>query len=100
MTVMSLRLSDREMRMIRELSRSETKERSKVVRELLEEGWMFHMFRQYRDGKLSLGRLSRSLGRSLSETIDVLAEFGQTAPIEYEDYLQGKKAAESLFKKR
>ncbi len=96
MTVMSLRLSDRELRMIRNLSKTESKERSKVVRELLEEGWMFHMFRRYKEGKLSLGRLSKTLGKSLSETIELLSEFGQPAPIDYEDYLRGHKTAAAL----
>ena len=97
MTVMSLRLSDRELQMIREVSRSESKERSQVVRELLAEGWMFHMFRLYREGKLSLGRLTKALGKSMSETIDLLSEFGQTASIDYEDYLQGFKALKKLW---
>ncbi len=96
MTVMSLRLTDRELRMIQGLSRAESKERSKVVRELLEEGWMFHMLRLYREGKLSLGRLAKYLNRSLSETIDLLSEFGQPAPIDYEDYLKGRKTAAGL----
>ena len=96
MTVMSLRLNDRELRMIQKLSKSESKERSKVVRELLEEGWIFHMFRQYREGNLSLGRLAKSLGKSLSETLDLLSEFGQPSPIDYGDYLQGRKAAATL----
>lgn len=96
MTVMSLRLSDRELRMIQSLSKAESKERSKVVRELLEEGWLFHMLRRYRDGKLSLGRLAKTLRKSLGETIDLLSDFGQPAPIDYEDYLRGLKIAETL----
>ena len=96
MTVMSLRLSDRELRMVQSLSKTESKERSKVVRELLEEGWVFHMLQRYREGKLSLGRMARTLGKSLSETIDLLGEFGQPAPIDYEDYLQGRKASATL----
>lgn len=97
MTVMSLRLSDRELQMIQSLSRAEAKERSTMVRELLEEGWMFHMLRLYRDGKLSLGRLSKLLRKSLSETIDLLRDFGQPAPIDYEDYLQGRRIATRLL---
>ena len=96
MTVMSLRLSDRELRKIQNLSKVEAKERSKVVRELLEEGWIFHMLRLHREGKLSLGRLSKALGKSLSETIDLLGEFGQPSPIDYDDYLQGRKATATL----
>ena len=97
MTVMSLRLSDREFQMIQNLSRASGRERSAVARELLEEGWVFHMLQLYREGKLSLGRLAKSLGKSLSETIDFLSEFGQTAPIDYEDYLQGRKTAAKLL---
>ena len=54
------------------------------------------MFRRYREGKLSLGHLSRTLGKSLSETIDLLSEFGQPAPIDYEDYFRGHKTAAVL----
>lgn len=42
-----------------------------------------------RDGKLSLSSLSKQLDISVSERIDLLAEFGIEAPIEYEDYLKG-----------
>jgi predicted HTH domain antitoxin len=97
MTVMSLRLGDRAMKIIREMSRMEERDRSAVVRELIEEGWLLHLFRLYREKKVSLGGLSKSLGRSLSETLDLLSEFGQTAPIEYEDYLQGQKTAAKLI---
>lgn len=96
MTVMSLRLTDEELHKIQNLSKTEVKERSKVVRELLEEGWTFHMLRRYRGGKLSLGRLAKTLGKSLSETLDLLSEFGQPTPLDYEDYLQGRKTAMAL----
>lgn len=99
MTVVSLRLSERELRMIRRLSQAESKERSQMVRELLEEGRMFHLLRLYRGGTLSLGHLARQLGKSLGETLDLLSEFGQTAPIDYGDYLEGQKTAARLFAK-
>ncbi len=47
------------------------------------------MLKQYRDGKLSLGELAKSLDLSVGEVIDLLEEFGIEAPIEYEDYLKG-----------
>lgn len=98
MTVMSLRLSDRELRMIQGVSRAEAKERSAVVRELLAEGWQFHLLQQYRRRQLSLGRLAKALNQSLSETIELLSEFGQPAPIGYEEYLQGQQTAAKLFR--
>ena len=97
MTVVSLRLSERELRMIRQLSQAESKERSQMVRQLLEEGHMFHLLRLYREGKLSLGRFAKQLGKSLGETLDLLGEFGQTAPMDYGDYLEGRKTAARLF---
>ena len=97
MTVVSLRLSERELRMIRQLSRAESKERSQMVRQLLEEGRTFHLLRLYREGQLSLGRFAKQLGQSLGETLDLLGEFGQTAPIDYGEYLEGRKTAARLF---
>jgi hypothetical protein len=38
---------------------------------------------------MSLGTLSSKLELSVSETIDLLAEFGVESPIDYEDYLKG-----------
>jgi hypothetical protein len=45
--------------------------------------------KRYKGGKLSLGGLSKKLDISISETIDLLAELGIEAPIEFEDYLNG-----------
>lgn len=86
--------------MIRQLGQAESKERSQMVRELLEEGRMFHLFRLYRSGKLSLGRLAKQLNKSVGEALDLLTEFGQTAPIDYGDYLEGQKAAAKLFARK
>lgn len=47
------------------------------------------MIKLYREGKLSLSTLSVKLELSVSETIDLLAEFGVASPIDYDDYLKG-----------
>jgi predicted HTH domain antitoxin len=51
--------------------------------------WEFLMIKLYREGKMSLGTLSSKLKLSVSETIDLLAEFGVESPVDYEDYLKG-----------
>ena len=89
MSVISLRLKDRELKRINELSRMVNKDKSTVARELIEYGWEFLMIKLYREGKMSLGTLSSKLELSVSETIDLLAEFGVESPIDYEDYLKG-----------
>jgi len=89
MSVLSLRLKDRELKRINELSRMVHKDKSTIARELIEYGWEFLMIKFYREGKMSLGTLSSKLELSVSETIDLLAEFGVESPIDYEDYLKG-----------
>lgn len=89
MSVISLRLKDRELKRINELSRMVHKDKSTIARELIEYGWEFLMIKLYREAKMSLGTLSSKLELSVSETIDLLAEFGVESPIDYEDYLRG-----------
>ena len=89
MGVISLRLENSELKRIDDLSSEEHKGRSAVARELIQQGWQFRMLKQYRDGKLSLGGLAKSLDLTVGDTIDMLAELGIESPIEYEDYLKG-----------
>lgn len=89
MGVISLRLENSELRRIDDVSSQERKGRSAVARELIQQGWQFRMLKQYREGKLSIGGLAKSLDLTLGQAIDLLAEFGIEAPIEYGDYLQG-----------
>ncbi len=89
MGVISLRLKDRELKRIETLSKKLRKDRSTVARELIDQGWEFLMIKRYKEGKLSLGGLAAELDVSLSEALDLLAELGVEAPIEYDDYLKG-----------
>lgn len=89
MSVISLRLKERELRRIDELSKMGRKDRSTVARELLDCGWELMMVKKYREGKLSLTSLGSKLECSVSEAIDLLAQLGVEAPIEFDDYLQG-----------
>ena len=89
MGVISLRLKDRDLERLDELSKLEHKDRSTTARELLEYGWEFIMLKYYKEGKLSLEALAKKLNMSISEAIDLLAEPGIEAPIEFEDYLKG-----------
>jgi len=89
MGVVSLRLKDRDLERLDELSKLERKDRSTMARELLEHGWEFLMLRYYKEGKLSLEGLAKKLNMSISEAVDLLAELGIEAPIGFEDYLTG-----------
>ncbi|GAG57350.1 unnamed protein product, partial [marine sediment metagenome] len=43
----------------------------------------------YHAGKVSMGKMAEELGLSMSEVLDLLAEFGIESPIRYDDYLLG-----------
>lgn len=89
MGVISLRLDNAELKRIDDLSDQDHKGRSTVARELILQGLQFRMLKQYREGKLSLGGLAKSLDISIGEAIDMLAGFGIESSVEYEDYLKG-----------
>lgn len=89
MGVMSLRLTDDELRRISALAAQEKKEKSAAARELLDAGWTFRWLKDYHHGKISLGKAAEKLGMSVSEVIDLLSELGIQAPLRYDDYLKG-----------
>lgn len=61
-------------------------------------GLVLRALREYREGKLSLGSLAKRLDRPLADVIDLLADPGVRAPIEYDDYLQSvRTAARALY---
>ena len=100
MGVVSLRLKEKDLKRLDELSKVEQKDRSAMARELLEYGWEFLMLRHFKTGKLSLEGLAKKLDISISETIDLLAELGIESPIEFEDYLKGFEAFKDLEKEK
>jgi len=55
------------------------------------------VFGDYKHGKISLGKSAKQLNLTISEMIELLAEFGISSPITYEDYLQGYKALTDGF---
>jgi hypothetical protein len=44
-----------------------------------------------------LGKLSQELDLSISETMDLLAEHGMQAHLDYEDYLKGLEHIRKVF---
>jgi len=89
MSVISLRLKEKESKRIDELSKVENKDRSAVTRELIDYGWTYLMTKHYKEGKLSLEVLAKKLDISISEAIDLLSEQGIKSQVTYEDYLRG-----------
>ncbi len=97
MPVMSVRLSEKEAKLVQAIAKEEEKEKSSEARELMMAGIKYKMLVGYKNGKVSLGTLSKKLGISLSEALDLLASLGVPAPISYDDYLQGLQSTRKLF---
>jgi hypothetical protein len=89
MGVISLRLKDRDLERLDELSKAAHKDKSTMARELLAYGWDFLMLEYYKEGKLSLTALAKKLDVSISEALDLLKERGIEAPLGFDDYLKG-----------
>lgn len=89
MTVLSLRLSNKELERIEEIAVKENKKKGEAARSLLSYGWLFFNLKRYKEGKISLETLAKELDLSISETIDLLSEYSVVSPISYEDYLEG-----------
>ena len=98
MPVMSVRLSEQELKRLKTLAKEEDKEKSSVSRELLMDGLKYKMLLAYKEGKVSLAKLSKSLGMSLSEAVDLLSSFGLQSPISYDDYLKGVETARKAIR--
>ena len=98
MPVMSIRLSEQEMKRLQTLADEEDKEKSSVARELLMDGLKYKMLLGYKECRVSLAKLSKTLGMSLSEVIDLLSSFGLQSPITYDEYLQGMATARKAIR--
>lgn len=92
--LVSFRFRMHELMHIKKLSFAKNVDKTTAARELIEWGWQYYILMQYKTGKLSLERIAEELHISLSEVIDLLAEFGIESPLTYEDYLEGLKNIE------
>ncbi len=89
MKTTSFRLDDKELERIEKLAQEEGEDKSQSVRELLDYGWEYLMIRQYKEGKLSLSRLSQELEEPISEVMDLLADLGVKSPIDKDEVMEG-----------
>jgi len=96
MTVMSLRLSRKEIDRIKEIATKENKKKGEAARSLLYYGWFFFNLKRYKEGRISLETLAKELDLSVSETMDLLVEYGVPSSISYDDYLEGLETLRQL----
>ena len=95
--IMTIRLPKEDIEIVRMISIENKKDKSTVIRELIEQGKIYVAMKEYKNGKISLGKASEIAGLTMSETMDLFADLGIKNNIEMEDYLEGIKISERLF---
>ncbi|MFA4887891.1 MAG: UPF0175 family protein [Candidatus Nanoarchaeia archaeon] len=96
-SVITVRLPEEDVKLIKEFSAAYKKDKSTAVRELVEMGRVYFAIREYKDEKISLGRAAKIAGLTLSGMMDLLSNLGIKNHISLDEYLLSKKTAEKLF---
>lgn len=95
--VITLRLKEKELGFIEELSKKENEGRSSAARKLIDYGWVYFILKNYKEGKISIGKAAKELNLTITEIIELLADLGIKSPVSYEEYLEGYKYLEDVF---
>lgn len=98
--MITLRLGEKELKKLESVAKQEDKDRSAAARELLNDGYKFKLLVRYREGRVSLGRLSEGMDLTASEVLDLLGELGLPSALGYDDYLQGFANLDRARRKR
>ena len=88
---LSVRIEKDDYGFLKKMSVENKEEVSKAIRHLVSEGRVMHAIDCYKKGKASLGKAAEIAGVTISEMLDLLAEFGVKSNITYEDYAEGLK---------
>lgn len=96
--VVSIRLDKQDLDFIKKSAQEKNKDKAKLIRELLEKGRILMSIEEYRQGKTSVEKAAKQAGVSLWEMMDILKELGVKSNITKEEYLQGLKNIEKIWK--
>ncbi|MBI2107934.1 UPF0175 family protein [Candidatus Woesearchaeota archaeon] len=88
-TTLSVRMDKGDYEFVKRMAKENQEEISKTIRELVDLGRLMYAIENYKKGKISIGRAAEQAGISISEIMNILAEFGIRSKIGYEDYLEG-----------
>ncbi|MEK6854121.1 MAG: UPF0175 family protein, partial [Nanoarchaeota archaeon] len=71
-SVITVRLPNEDIETVKQMSALTKKDKSTILRELVELGKVYLAIREYKEGRISIGRASEIAGLSISEMIDLL----------------------------
>lgn len=85
---MSIRMDQENYKFLTGLTREESSDLSKAVRDLVTRGRILLAVEKYKKGEASLGRAAEVAGLPVGQMMTVLKEFGVRSRLELEDYRQ------------
>jgi len=94
---LSIRIDDKDYKFLASLAKEERGDMSTAVRELVDLGRIMLAVEKYRKSEASLEKTAHLAGVSLSRMMDILAEYGIEANLEYEDYFKGVNTLRKLW---
>lgn len=94
---MSIRMDSANYKFLADISKKERSDLSKAVRDLVTRGRLMLAVERYKQGEVSLGRAAQMAGLSVSQMMNLLADFGVESRIEKDDYLQGLKNLANIW---
>lgn len=94
---LSIRINDDDYKFLSSLAKEEREDVSTAVRELVDRGRILLAVEKYKKSEASLEKAARLAGVSLARMMDILAEYGVEASLDYEDYLKGLKTIRKVW---
>ena len=94
---MSIRIDKDDYDFVTRLANEENEDLSATVRELIDLGRIHFAIEEYKKGTASLGKAAKIAGVSISEMMDILADYGVKNSLDDEDYRMGVKNLEAIY---
>lgn len=94
---MSIRIDKEDYDFVKRLATAEREDISAAVRELIDLGRIHFAIEEYKKNTASLGKSAEIAGVSISEMMNILADYGVKSNLDDEDYRIGLKNLETIY---
>lgn len=94
---MSIRIDEEDYDFVKRLATAEREDISAAVRELIDLGRIHFAIEEYKKNTASLGKAAEIAGVSISEMMNILADYGVKSNLDDEDYRIGLKNLEAIY---
>src|SRR2546427_11597279 len=95
---MSIRMDRENLEFLTELTKEQRSDLSKAVRDMVTRGRILLAVERYKKGEASLGRAAELAGVPVGQMMTILKEFGVESRLEKENYLQGLKDFQKVWR--